>query len=306
MKNVIVTGGTGFIGSWLIQELLNNGIMVTAIVRQKNRLLSDFSNHPLITVIEKSIENICTDDFELMNKYDAFFHLGWSGVSPESKNILDKQLANIKISLHALEICKKIECKKFIASGTVAEYVFCTDIMNLNAKQSPNDLYGATKVSVHYFLEVRARQLNQFFNWIIIPSTFGERRNDNNIITYTIRTLLRKELPQYGSLEQMWDFLYVEEVVRAIRLIGEYGKKGKVYGIGSGQYKPLKEYIEIIRDLIDPALPLGIGMLPSMSKQTFSSCVDIKDLIQDTGFTPNIDFKTGIIKTIRYLKHQEL
>lgn len=301
MKKAIVTGGTGFIGSWLVQELLEKEIHVTVIVRNKEKLLDEFKNNSSISIIEKEIEDISVDDFDDIG-YDVFFHLGWGGVAPENKNSIEMQLNNISMSLHALEVANSIGCKKFIASGTVAEYVFCDDVMDVNAKQTPNDMYGAAKVSAHYFLEVRARQLNQPFIWMVIPSTFGERRHDNNIITYTITSLLKGQKPTYGNLNQMWDFLYVKEVVRAIYLIGEKGKTEKVYGIGSGEYRPLKDYIEIIRDLIDPELPLGIGDVPALSEKTFSSCVNIYDLSKDTGFIPQISFYEGIKKTIEYYK----
>ena len=113
-----------------------------------------------------------------------------------------------------------LKTKKFIGIGTVAEYSFCESIMDVNAKQTPNDMYGAAKTAVHYLLETRARILKMPFIWTVIPSTFGEGRRDNNIITYTIMSLLRGEKPEYGYLTQMWDFLYVKEVVRALRYIG--------------------------------------------------------------------------------------
>lgn len=303
MKRAIVTGATGFIGSWLVQELIHSGYEVVVVVRNVNKLIPDIMSNSSCFIIEKDICNLKEDDFDSEKTYDVFYHLGWSGVSPEYKNESDKQMRNIPMSLNALEVCNRIGCRLFIASGTVAEYALTDDIMNLNLKQSPNDMYGAAKVSVHYFMEVRARQLNQPFIWTVIPSTFGERRTDSNIITYTIRTLLKGEKPLYGNLYQMWDFLYVAEVVRALRLIGEKGIVGKVYGIGSGEYRPLRDYIIEIRDIINPKLELGIGEIPSMSKQTFSSCVNIYDLIRDTGFKPVIGFEEGIKKTIDYLSN---
>lgn len=301
MKRAIVTGATGFIGSWLVQELLNNDIEVTVIVRDRNRLLPEFLQNNSCHIIETSIENLSIQHF-VPREYDYFIHLAWGGVAPEEKNNIELQLKNIAVSLKALEVANSIGCKKFLASGTVAEYVLCKDIMDVNARQTPNDIYGAAKVSAHYFLEVRARQLNQNFNWIVIPSTFGPRRTDNNIITYTIKTLKKGKKPLYGSLTQMWDFLYVGEVVRAIRFIAEKGIDGKTYGIGSGKYRPLKVYMEELRDLINPDLPLGIGERSQTSSgDTFSSCVNIYDLISDTGFYPSINFQDGIKRTIDYI-----
>ncbi len=300
MKQVIMTGVTGFIGSWLAEEMLNNGIGVTALVRDRNRVLPHIAGNSGCTLVECSYDKIDLADVDLSLEYDVFYHLGWGGVSPARKNDIGLQIGNIQSAVKAMHLSKKLDCKKFIASGTVAEYVFCEDVMDVYERQTPNDMYGAAKVSAHYFLEVLARQLDQQFIWTVIPSTFGERRTDNNIITYTIRSLLHGNRPIYGNLNQMWDFLYVSEVVRALRFIGEKGVHGKTYGIGSGVYKPLKEYIYQIRDVIAPEAELGIGELKNMSEQTFSSCVNIYDLIRDTGFVPNISFDEGIKKTVEW------
>lgn len=303
MKKAVLTGASGFIGSWLAEELLGNGVELVLVVRDRARLPEHLLRNPMCKLIEKDIRFLAGSDFEARG-YDAFFHLAWSGVSPADKDNIGIQIGNIENSLNCLEVSAEIGCRRFLASGTVAEYALCDDVMNLGALQSPNDMYGATKVAVHHYLNVRARQLGQPFNWAVIPSTFGERRTDNNVITYTIRTLLEGEKPKYGNLQQMWDFLYVGEVARAIRLIAEKGMPGKVYGIGSGEYRPLREYITRIRDLINPELELGIGEAPGLSKQTFSSCVNIYDLRKDTGFVPAVSFDEGILRTIEFWKKQ--
>ena len=304
MKKVIVSGATGFIGGWLTQELLRNQYEVVAIARNPEKLLPEIRRDKNLIIVKKDLNELLSDDFT-QNDYDVFFNLGWAGVSPEQKNDVALQVSNISMTLNALHVCHDVGCNLFISTGTVAEYALTTDVMDLYAKQSPNDMYGAAKVSTHYFLEVESRRINQPFIWTVIPSTFGERRTDNNIITYTIQSLLNGKKPQYGNLEQMWDFLYVSEVVRALRLIGEKGKTGKVYGIGSGQYRPLKDYVKAIRDIVNPELELGIGERPSLSKQSFSSCVNIYELIRDTGFQPQIGFEEGIRKTIQYWEQKK-
>lgn len=103
-------------------------------------------------------------------------------------------------------------------------------------------------------------------------------------------------------LTQMWDFLYVGEVARALRLIGEKGCYGKTYGIGSGVYRQLKDYIVKIRDIINPDLMLGIGEIPSLSDKAVSSCVNIYELVKDTGFEPEVSFEEGIERTISFYK----
>ena len=297
----IVIGANGFIGRWLVQELLNNNYDLTIVVRQAKDL-NTISYFNKCTIIEKDANDLDVNDFDTSKKYDFFYNLAWEGVAPELKNDLDLQLSNIRISIKMIELCNKLHCGLFISTGTVAEYALTTDVMDLNSKQSPNDMYGAAKVSAHYFLNVRARQLKQPFIWCVVPSTYGEGRKTNNILTYTINELLKGKKPLYGNLNQMWDFLYISDVAKALRLIGEKGHSGKVYGIGSGEFRQLKDYIITIRDIINPDLPLGIGEVPEYSERTFSSCVNIYDLIKDTGFKPLVSFEDGIRKTIDYYK----
>lgn len=299
MTRAIITGASGFIGSWLAFELIENNYDVTLLVRDKRKLLPELQKK--CHVIEKQFEDINNDDFSGKSS-DLMFHLAWQGVAATDKNNLDLQLHNIKTSLNLLNVASEIGCNAFIAAGSVAEYALCDKVMDFKERQCPNDFYGAAKVSSSYFLKIRAQQLAMPLIWTIVPSTYGERRSDANILTYTIKTLLRKSKPSYGNLNQMWDFMYVKDVVRALRLIGEKGLKNKIYGIGSGVYRPLKDYITIIRDIIDPDLELGIGEIKSQSKSAFSSCVNNYDLIKDTGFLPRYTFREGITRTIEYYR----
>lgn len=305
INRVIVTGATGFIGQWLVDELLRRNIEVVVVVRNAGRLKPDWLKNKRFEFIEKNFLDLTAEDFtkKSNSNYDVWFNLAWNGVGVNFKDNYKVQVLNLDISIHLFKLCSAISCDKFVASGTVAEYVFSPDIMNFDEMQTPNDMYGATKVALHYYLGVLSRQMGQPYVWAIIPSTFGEYRNDSNIITYTIRKLLKGEKPIYGNLEQLWDFLYVADVVNALIVIAEKCQfDGQTYGIGSGIYKKLKEYICEIRDCIDPSLPLGIGENPIMNTKTFSSCVNIERLVNDTGFSPKVSFADGIKKTIEYMK----
>lgn len=303
MNKVIVTGGTGFVGKWLTAELTKQGIEVIVLAR-KHSVKEESLNGSRVKYILYDSEEYEHLAVEEQGNIDVFYHLAWGGVSAEEKNDCEIQLNNIGFSVKMLELAGRLNVGKFIATGTVAEYSMCESIMDVNARQTPNDMYGAAKTATHYMLETRARMLGIPFIWAVLPSTFGEGRRDSNIITYTIVSLLRKEKPCYGDLMQMWDFLYVAEVARALRYIGEKGITEKNYAIGSGIFKPLKNYIETIRDIIDPALPLGIGEVPSLSKKAFSSCVSIYDLTKDTGYIPEIGFEEGIRRTIPYYREK--
>lgn len=293
----LITGGTGFIGRYVVRELINRGTEVTILTSGS---ASVQNRKPILETVHTTYQY---DDLIKKlsgRKYDIFYHLGWAGVDGKDKNNISLQSSNIQVAIDMIHLSKEVGCGLFVAAGTVAEYVFSKDVIDFSMKQTPNDVYGATKVAVHYLLDAIAKQIGQDMIWAVLPSTFGEGRKEDNIITYTITMLINGKRLKYGSLEQMWDFLYVTEVARALVEIGEKGRHNMTYGIGSGEYRSLKDYVCAIRDMIDPKLPLGIGERVAEGAVSLSSCVNIEQLTKDTGFIPRISFEEGMKRTIRY------
>lgn len=85
-------------------------------------------------------------------------------------------------------------------------------------------------------------------------------------------------------------------------LIGEKGKVGEIYCIGSGKVKKLYEYINIIKNQINPKLKIKFGAIPYSKNQVMYLCADISKLEEDTGFKPEISFEEGIKRTIEWYK----
>lgn len=293
---ILITGGTGFIGRHLALKLAQKKENeVFLLVRKVDDSFMQMSNIKQIQYKEIDAIHI--------KGIDVFYHMAWAGVSSRDKNDIDLQLENITLGCEMIRLAAKFDTKKFIAAGTVAEYTHQKGIMDFSERQTPSDIYGATKTAAYFLMSTYASELKVPFIWAVIPSTYGEGRNNDNILTYTITTLLEGKKPLYGKLDQIWDFLYIEDLITALELIGEKGYTRKVYGIGSGTYKTLNEYIEIIRDIINPHLELGIGEKKESAMRIESSCANINELVQDTGFTPKFSFEQGIRKTIEYYKN---
>ncbi len=304
MKNVVVTGAAGFLGSHLTEQLLSQGVTVYAPLRHPKSVPETIRTNPAFHMIHKDLNLLTPDDFPTDEPVDAFYHLAWNGVSPNMRNEFDIQRDNITLTMRAVELASQLRCGKWIGAGTVAEYEMCRGTIDPEKVASPNSLYGAAKVASFHMMRVSAKQKNLPWIWTILPSTFGERRDDESIISYTIRMLLQDREPVYGTLEQMWDFLYVKDVAKALYLIGEKGQAGKVYGVGSGIHKPLHAWIGSIRDAIAPQAALGIGKNQTMSVRSFSSCVDTYDLVEDTGFVSDYTFEEGIRRTAAWFEER--
>ena len=113
MRNVIVTGANGFLGSTLIKKLVDSKIKVLAID------VSFSPSHLPETELVNKLETFITGVEDLVKKipvaeYDTFYHLAWAGVNGAVKANPIAQVKNIEMAVICMTVCKQIGCKKFL------------------------------------------------------------------------------------------------------------------------------------------------------------------------------------------------
>ena len=96
----------------------------------------------------------------------------------------------------------------------------------------------------------------------------------------------------------MWDYLYADDAADAILAIAENGKDGKAYPLGSGKGRQLSEYIEDIRSIINPSIPVKFGAKIYYPHQPMHLVADISNLTIDVDWSPKYDFTKGLRKII--------
>lgn len=303
MKNVLVTGADGFIGRHLVAELLQNNIKVYALVYIKNHCYINNNDDNLI-IIETDLSNKIDYINNLPNNIDVMYHLAWIGVNANVRDDINIQLKNIQMSINCLKLAQKYNIKRVIFPGSTNEYLYYGKPLNKNALPSPSNAYGAIKIAVRYIAENIAKKEGIEFIYVIISGIYAADRKDNNVIFYTIDKLLHKEKPSLTKLEQLWDYVYIDDVINGLVKVAEKGKKNMVYVIGHGDNIPLNKYIEIIHNKIDNTLPLGIGEIKYNSDRMPCSCVDLTDIINDTGYCPQVSFEEGIARVIKKMKNE--
>ena len=301
MKKVIITGSTGMVGLNLIKYLLNKNIEVTAIIRPNSKRKNVLPNNTNLKIVECDLANIQTADITKDN-YDVLYHLAWGGTTGESRNDIEMQLKNIVYTINTIKLAKTIGCKRIIGAGSQAEYGRIEGKLSKTTKTNPETAYGVAKLCAGNMGKILAEQLEMEFIWTRILSIYGEYDNNGTMIMTSINSMLNGQAPRYTKAEQIWDYLYVEDLSRALYLIGEKGKDGNIYCIGSGTVKPLYEYINIIKNEINPKLEIKFGEIPYSKNQVMYLCADISDLTKDTGFKPEISFEEGIKRTIKWYK----
>ena len=316
MNKAFITGADGFMGRHLIRKLIEKQVDVVAIVHPDSPNKHMYDNDKSITVIEASLDYMIdhfNDYCDAINSddtgdvYDAmFYHFAWDGVNATDRNNMEVQQKNLKLCEQAVELAKLLKVKKFLYPGSTNEYLYCGSLINKDAIPTPSDAYGIVKISAKKTVWDKCKEYNIDFVYAVIAGTYAADRKDNNVIFYTIDSLLKHEKPSLTSLEQNWDYVHIDDAVEALYLLGDSGKDGRFYAIGKGDNQPLYKYIEAIRDNIDKNLPLGIGEVPYQRDVLPMSCVDLTAIHDDTGFIPRIEFKDGIKEVINMLRNESI
>lgn len=298
MNSVVITGADGFIGSHLVRVFAAQDVKVYAIIMENSPLRQRIEGIENTIIVEGNLLQWQDMIESLPELPDAFFHLAWAGVTPDSRNSVSIQLPNITLCLNAARLAHEIGAQRFVIPGSTSEYAECGQLINETARPSPQNAYGAAKISVRYLCASLCEELELPFIYVVITGIYSADRIDNNIIYYAISNLLDKKRPSFTKLEQLWDYVHIDDVTLALSLIAGKGKANAFYVIGHGDNWPLSNYIYQIRDIIAPNAELGIGDIPYKNDKMPSSCVDLTTLREDTGFEPRIPFEVGIQQVI--------
>ena len=300
MNKIVVTGATSMIGVATIEQAIKNNVEVLAIVRPNSKNLNRLPKSGLIKVLECELDKLDTIDSVGVD-YDVFYHFAWGNTDKTTRNDPVLQEKNIKYSLDAVNLAKKLGCKKFIGAGSQAEYGRVEGKLTAFTPINPDIAYGMAKYAAGRLTNLRCKELGIEHIWVRILSVYGIYDNPFTMINYAIKELLSGREPEFTKCEQKWDYLFSEDAGRAFYLIGEKGKTNKIYCLGSGIARPLSDYVKTINKLLGKPENTGIGKKDYAPNQVMYLEADISELTADTGFKPTISFEDGLKRTIDYI-----
>jgi nucleoside-diphosphate-sugar epimerase len=304
VKRVFITGSTGSIGIALIEYCIEQGVEAYAMCRRHSRRIDRIPNDRLVHVLECDLGDMKDFDVSSLPNIDAFYHLGWDATIGDGRNDTNLQLLNVRYTLDAVDLAARLNSGTFIGAGSQAEYGRFDGKLSGNVPTFPETGYGIAKLCAGQMSRLECNKRGIKHIWTRILSIYGPNDSDKTMIYNIVNKLLNDEDMALTKGEQMWDYLYCGDAARALLLLGEKGVGGKIYCIGSGNAKPLADYIKTIVELIPSKGKIGIGEMPYSDKQVMYLCADISDLTYDTGFVPEISFEEGIKNTIDWMKER--
>ena len=290
----IITGATGAVGTALINELIDYGVEILVFCREGSMRNSLIPNHPLVSKKTCALNQLSDIQNDTGKEYDIFYHFAWDGTTGSARNDMYLQNKNVSYSLDAVSAAKRFGCRTFVGAGSQAEYGRVEDKLRPETPVFPESGYGIGKLCEGQMTREYAHQLGMRHIWVRILSVYGPNDSAQSMIMSTINKLKVGAVPQFTKGEQMWDYLYSGDAARAFRLVWEKGIDGKVYVLGSGEARPLADYINDIKNVVSPESKINLGDIPYSDKQVMYLCADIEELEVDTGWRARVSFLEGI------------
>ena len=302
MKKVIITGAGGFIGGALTQKLIDKNITVYGVDISENMLkkFGGYKNFIPIIADFSRYENLHE---MIKDEIDVFYHLAWQGVFGEAFKNYELQLNNTKYACDALVQAIKIKAKKFVFAGTYNEF----EIHNIAFSDSIDPrytcIYASAKFAGDMMCKTIANQNGINYSSALVSMAYGEGNRSNMLANVLIDSFNNGIRPKLIEGNNLYDFVYIDDVANAYVAIGEKGHNLKSYYVGHRKLKTFREWVTEIKDIIAPEMQLVFGEYSDSQTIDYSK-IDLNALYNDTGFECKSDFKESILKTAEWLKGQ--
>ena len=321
MRNILITGGAGFIGSHLVKHFVRkyknyNIINVDKLTYASNvnflNEISNFKNYKFIQADICDLEKIETI-FKKYNISDIIHLAAESHVDNSIENALEFANTNILGTINLLELSRKnwANNKNNLFYHISTDEVFGSlnehGIFNENSKYDPHSPYSASKASADHF--VRA-----FYDTHKLPviisncsNNYGPNQHNEKLIPTVINSLINKsKIPVYGNGLNIRDWLYVEDHVEAIDMIFHSGTVGETYCIGGENEIKNIDLIKLIIkefDDIQQTKNSSIDLISYVDDRLghdYRYAIDISKIRNELGWEPRTKIDIGLKNTLNW------
>lgn len=302
MNKVVITGAGGFIGSALTKRLLKDNISVIGIDVSREAL-SQFESYnnfkPVIADFSKYNQL-----HELVNEsdIDVFYHFAWQGVFGSAFKDYKMQLDNAKYACEAFEEAVKLNAQKFVFAGTMNEYEMDTYIGKDEFSPRYTYIYSAVKQVSEAICKTLSHNSKTQFCAGRIAMAYGENNKSRMLPNVVMKNLIEGLPSKLITGNNLYDMVYIDDIVEAFVAIGKAGKNMRSYYIGHRKIKTFREIIMEIANIINPEGVLLFGEYPDEESGIDYARINLEALYNDTGFECKTDFKESILKTAAWIK----
>jgi nucleoside-diphosphate-sugar epimerase len=306
-QRILVTGATGFIGSFLVKELIRRGHKVGIIKRSSSSTwrINDIINQLFVFNVDLSDTqevNIALNAF----KPKVVFHLAtYYAVEHNLPEIPEMVKTNVLGTINLLEASKASSVKLFSNTSSCFVYKEKTVRLRETDELNPVNLYAATKLQAEQACTFYTKK-NEFklVTFRLFPP-YGFADSERKLIPYIIRNYLEGKPPDLTTGLQKWDFINVQDVVDAYLMLlsfHDFGQNHEIFNIGTGTATSIKDVATIIGRILNSDITPNWGKVPHRKNDVQYLCANIDKAKVCLGWQPKISLEEGLASTINWYR----
>lgn len=300
MNPVLVTGASGFIGTHLVASLARQGLDVVSVSRKSG--FQEDKRHFRLDLCDTAAVQKLFRQF----KFSSVVHLAAAGVAQETEDFEGLVAVNTLATGAFARIALANKVQRFVYVGSAFEYRPQAHPMDESTPLGAPNLYGASKAAGWMMLDSLFRLEGLPLVTLRPFSVYGPGENPAKLVPYVISQALRSEPIRLTLGSQVRDYVFVEDVVDALRLgLTGPASPGQVYNVGSGpqEAKSVRQFVEEILAVM--GAPLRLCWFDSAARSRLDPPYLVSDPTRahiELGWRPRVRFQEGLARTIEWYK----
>lgn len=302
-KIAVVTGGAGFIGSHMVDLLIERGCKVRVIdnlVGGREANLDQHKNNPLLTFAESDIRAYQPND-ALFEGVDYVFHFAGIGdIVPSIEKPLEYMSANVQGTVHMLECARHAKVKKFVYAASSSCYGLAKTPTREDHPIDPQYPYALSKYQGEQAVFHWNRVYKLPVNSIRIFNAYGTRSRTSGAYGAVFGVFLRQKLAGtpftvVGDGTQTRDFLYVTDIAAAFFRAADTDKTGEVWNLGAGNPQPVNKLVSLLGG--------PVVHIPKRPGEPDCTWADIAKIQRDLNWAPQVSFEEGVGRIVAQIDY---
>jgi dTDP-glucose 4,6-dehydratase len=324
-KRILVTGGSGFIGTHVVEELVKNhpdylvvnyDLLTYAGHEENNEEWSNFPNYQFVQADIRDVEAL-QNTFSKFQITDVIHLAAESHVDRSIENPLDFVTTNVIGTVNLLNVSKQTWGENAQRADHLFYHVSTDEVYGALGDEGffteetpydPRSPYSASKASSDHFV----RAYHHTYGLPIVISNcsnnYGPKQHPEKLIPVTIQKIMQNApIPVYGKGENIRDWLWVKDHAKAIVTLFHQADSGETFNIGGNNEWKNLQLVELLCELMDEKLnrPVGeskglITFVTDRKGHDFRYAIDASKLAQKVNFVPTRDFKKMLSETIEF------